>query len=205
MLDYRAAISTKDSEGNTSTLPRTRNSRGISKGEPPLKMFVLLVVSIVVNSTGMTARSGNVLRAVHKNHVFSSARTEDKFTLTVHGKNFDDAVIYLKIYSARGIILYTDQFPMEIFRQYGSTERHTDDSMRVMDRLAHFFDEENFDVPAIADTSDMSNNSVPRNVWRDVWLDTTAISFHYVISTENGRSIVYSRKKNKCILFYKCC
>ncbi len=170
-----------------------------------MRSILLIGMSLLFASYAASQSSPNVLYSLQKRHSFSSSKHDDYFTITVKGKNFSSSDIYFTVVSQKGELLFADRFPMDQFKQFGSTERGGDDSAGVMNRLSHYFDEENFSMPAIRDTLEMENNSIPRDVWMEVLREKGTIGFHYVISTENGREITYSRKQRKVILYYKCC
>ena len=175
------------------------------KGEGQLRTIIISILLTFVISNDLYPQPEKILYSLQKKHPFSSSGQNDNFILTVRGKSLFTSTIYFEIRSSLGKVLYADQFSVDKFSEYGSTEREPDDSAKVMLRLAHLFDNDKFDKPAIRDTSEMDNNMLPKNIWWDVWLDKTAISFNYLISTENNRGIVYSKVKRKVIQYYICC
>lgn len=170
-----------------------------------MRTILLFAMSCFIVSEGLSAPPIHELYRVQKKHSFTSLKHNDIFTVSVQGKDFRTSTISFTVTSPNGELLFTDQFTMDQFKQFGSTERGGDDSAGVMNRLSHFLDEENFSTPAVKDTLEMENNTVPRSVWLEVWQQKGTVGFHYVISTENGKEIAYSRKYRKVILYYKCC
>jgi hypothetical protein len=164
-----------------------------------------------VSTTGLSSQKDTLLYTQQKKHVFSSQKKKDTFSLSVTGKNIFDSFVTFRITSWQGKVIYEHRFSMGDFKEFGPSEtdkayrRDSDDSIRILRSLDHFFDEESFTNPAIKDTMDMDANMEPREIWLPVWQDKTAIGFHYLLGAEDGRSIVYSKKKNMVITYFTCC
>ena len=73
------------------------------------------------------------------------------------------------------------------------------------DNLMRIFNEDNFKKPAI-DTEDRldSEYSDPGN-WEAIKADRAAIGFYFLLGEEDGRSIAWSKKLGKVVLYFSCC
>jgi hypothetical protein len=155
----------------------------------------------------------NAKELFHKEirHYFSSSKMEDTFILSVKGKNIFDSFVTFKILSRKGKVIYLHRFSMGDFRDYGFPPPQRDSTERasITDELNHFLDEAHFRIPAISDTSKYSVNmkgySVSRAEWLEISEDHNSIGFYYILGSEDGYSIAYSKKHNKVIIYYKCC
>jgi hypothetical protein len=170
----------------------------------------IIIVLSIISSIGLSQKSKQLFQLERK-HKFSSTNNEDTFKITVKGENIFDSYITFTVVNWRGKEIYRHRFSMGDFCEFGPPEsdkayrRDSEDSTSIIEDLTQFFDEERFDEPAIKDTADMESNSIPREVWWEIWQDKTAIDFHYQLGAEDGRGIVYSKKRKKVIQYYACC
>jgi hypothetical protein len=171
-----------------------------------MRHFMIYLFALSLTTSGVVAQKSVPLYSLEKKHSFSSVSKEDIFKLTVVGKNIFDSFVTFQITDWSGRIIFQDRFSMNDLCERGDSDsRDKEAEQSIYDQLSYFFDEERFNNPAIKDTVEMQSNSFPREVWFDIWQDRSAIGFNYQLGAEDGRGIVYSKKKKKVIQYYACC
>ena len=83
----------------------------------------------------------------------------------------------------------------------------TDDDRRayIRKRMQHFFDDENFLIPAIKAAEEFESQYSEKAYWESIKNDPKAIGFYYLIGEEDGRSIAYSKELKKVVMYFNCC
>jgi hypothetical protein len=75
----------------------------------------------------------------------------------------------------------------------------------MRNRVKEFFDEKNFNYPAIKQDEVFDEDYSDMEIWNDIKSDRTAIGFYYLIGEEDGRTIAYSKKTKKVVMYFNCC
>lgn len=150
-----------------------------------------------------------------KLHRFSDPAQQDTFKLHVTGDKNDlqHARIHFQILAPGGKEIYSDTFEGTYLLDYGLMERvknpeDLNDSIRndyIRERLNRFFADENFKSPAVKSDATFDNYYQSRELFEELKKKPEAISFYYLLGKEDGKSIVYSEKEQKAVLFYNCC
>jgi hypothetical protein len=172
-----------------------------------MKQTIVIVVLVLVLVPQTFSQMSRSLFNSEKRHVFSSTTREDKFRLQVHGRNIFDSFVTFQIVSWQGKQIYSHRFSMDELMERGPRDRReSKDSLNIIHKLDHFFDDDGFSNPAMKDTlQDNEGNLLSRDEWFEIWKDKTAIGFFYLLGAEDGRGIAYSKKKKKAVQFYACC
>jgi hypothetical protein len=80
-----------------------------------------------------------------------------------------------------------------------------DSEKYIRNRIKEFFEEKNFKYPAIKQDEVLDEDYSDKEIWNDIQSDRTAIGFFYLIGEEDGRTIAYSKKTKKVVMYFNCC
>ena len=75
----------------------------------------------------------------------------------------------------------------------------------IKSRVLEFFDEKNFKTPAIKSDEVFDEDYSDKDIWESIKNDKHAIGFYFLIGEEDGRSIAYSKRLKKVVLYFNCC
>jgi len=176
-----------------------------------MRNIVLCSFLLCILSAGLYPQKATVLYSQKIKHIFSSQKKADAFSISAYGQNIFDSYVAFRIVRWDGKEIYKHRFSMGDLMEYGPPEtdkayrRDSKDSSSIIRHLSHFFDEDQFHNPAIADTIDMRGNMLPRDKWWNIWKDKTAIGFFYELGAEDMHGIVFSKRHKKVIQYYACC
>lgn len=147
-------------------------------------------------------------KRITSRHYFSSLARQDTFTLNICGPNLFESTVLFQIISWKGSVIYRHQFTIGdlMERDYTKDARSKEDSSSIIKTLDHFFEESQFH-PAYTDLSDVTNEHYwgLGKEWKEFRHDTTSIGFHYLLGAEDGRNIGFSKRRNKAVVYLKCC
>ncbi len=141
-------------------------------------------------------------------HEFSQQDKKDEFYICIKGKSISDGKVVFKITSHDGIEILKEEFPSYLLMDYGfigDLNSMKDREKYMKNRIANFFDEKSFIAPAIKEDEKFDKDYSDREVWLDIKSDQTAIGFRYLMGEEDGRSISYSKKTKKVVVYFNCC
>jgi len=142
-------------------------------------------------------------------HNFSDTSEKDNFNITLYGQSMIAGTVVFKIINGEQNRIYQEIFPAsdllgdEIDELSLSQQQ---DTIKV--RMAHFFDNENFDSPAI-DKSDKAEDNFydpdksQKADWEDVKSDAKSVGFIYSRRYESTFGIAYSKKKKKVVRIFE--
>ncbi len=140
-------------------------------------------------------------------HKFSSIDQVDTFKIYILGDSLLKSTVYFEIINSFGEKIYSQKFESYLLLNYdiSSETTYVAKEMFIKDRIANFFSEDKFTFPAIGDKETFDSNYSSKLIWDDIRSDNKAIGFHYLIGEEDGRSIAYSKKQKKVVLYFNCC
>jgi hypothetical protein len=146
-------------------------------------------------------------------HEFSTPGKTDVFRITLTGNKISEADVVFRIISAAGKEIYNVKFKGRDLIGYGLVEKWgngvkpTDKEFEayILKRLKEFFQEKNFSKPAIAAGARYDMAYSDKKIWDEIKADKTSVGFHYLIGSEDGRWIAFSKKQNKVVMYMNCC
>lgn len=145
-----------------------------------------------------------------QHHAFSNPEKKDVFFIGIKGKNLLNGKVVFTITSAEGKQLLKEEFGADYLFGYdftGDFKSQKDTDAFIKKRIQSFFSEDKFSVPAIEDDVVFEDQSyyIDQQTWDEIKSNKQAIGFHYLLGSEDGRHIAYSKKKKKAVMFYNCC
>ena len=191
--------------------------------------FFILFFGILFIPKNLFARKGNVLEK--KIHFFSSVTEVDTFKLFYNSDNLQDTIVF-EIISSKGYLIYQEKFPGSALFDYGkpsymfSSDKDwktkdyfrnakdsivKTDSLKIEDdrylrsRIAGFFDEKRFSRNPIPKLLKENKDNLIVGSYETFLNDPDVIGFSYHLYEGDGRMIAFSRKKNKVVIFWRCC
>lgn len=186
-----------------------------------IRYWILIVFFLTVNiknSTGQSLSVKNELQSVTINdsilieqraiHNFSNADKKDEFYVCIKGKSIVEGKVIFTIINHDKITILREEFPSYLLMNYGfegdlKSEKDREKYMRY--RINEFFEEKNFKYPAIKQDEIFDEDYSDKEIWNDIQSDGTAIGFFYLIGEEDGRTIAYSKKTKKVVMYFNCC
>mgnify|MGYP006253084003 CR=1 FL=1 len=176
-----------------------------------LRLFNFLIVFIIFfTACKETKNQGDDKYSVTHTRLFSNSTNKDTFKLKVKGDDILKSRIFFTITTSKGDVIHTESFDGYSLIDYRLTEEKAnpnDDDRRayIQQRMQHFFDDENFLVPAIKAEEEFESQYSNKAFWEDIKNDNNAVGFYYLIGEEDGRSIAYSKKMKKVVMYFNCC
>lgn len=145
-----------------------------------------------------------------KLHAFSNPEKKDVFFIGIKGKNLLDGTVIFTITSSEGKQILIEEFDANYLFGYdftGDFKSKKDTDAYIKKRIESFFAEKNFSVPAIAKDVVFEDQEyyINKETWEEIKVNRKAISFYYLLGTEDGRHIAFSAKKQKAVMYYNCC
>ncbi|OWY19721.1 hypothetical protein C7N43_26080 [Sphingobacteriales bacterium UPWRP_1] len=165
---------------------------------------------VVSPATKSESESYKLPAQVAVSHVFSDPNREDLFILRSEGSYPGNAVIHFTITASNGQTLYAEDFKASVLLNADkladvATPGITDEGNNIAQNMQTFFSEANFSVPAIADDADFVPEYSDKAIWDEIKKDKTAVGFYYLLGTQTGRSIAWSKKQKKVVTYFSCC
>ena len=71
--------------------------------------------------------------------------------------------------------------------------------------MKEFFQKKNFTKPAIPADDKFVNNYMDINSFNEFKGEKKVTGFYYLVGKEDGRSIAFSKKQSKVVLYKNCC
>lgn len=174
-----------------------------------LFLFLISLPSKEVQSFNGSIKKDSVLIENRIQHLFSSPDKKDEFYICLQGESLMDATFIFTITNPEGVEIYREEFPSIFLIGYdlaggiNATKRNQKNFIKY--RVRHFFDEENFLIPAINSDQEFDEDYSDEDIWNGIKSDQNTIGFYYLIGEEDGRKIAYSRKLKKVVLYFNCC
>lgn len=112
-----------------------------------------------------------------------------------------------QIVDENGIEILTEKYPANYLIGYGLDPGATIEEQEnyIKKRVDEFFKGENFISPAIELESKFDEDESDYQIWNDIKSDSTAVGFLYLIGEESIKSIAYSKKMKKVVVYFSCC
>ncbi|MEN6354741.1 MAG: hypothetical protein ABFD02_14925 [Bacteroidales bacterium] len=140
-------------------------------------------------------------------HYFSSLENLDTFKIYIIGNSLLESTVHLEIIDSSGKKIYSEKFKSYLLLNFDIDSDTTDLAKEnfIKNRIANFFNEDNFIAPAIGDKEEYDSAYSQKDIWDDIHSDRKAIGFRFLIGEEDGRSIAYSRNFKKVVMYFNCC
>jgi hypothetical protein len=141
-------------------------------------------------------------------HDFSEVGKKDEFYICIRGKSIVEGNVIFTIISHDKTTILKEEFPSNLLMGYGfegDLESVKDSEKYIRNRIKEFFEEKNFKYPAIKQDEVLDEDYSDKEIWNDIQSDRTAIGFFYLIGEEDGRTIAYSKKTKKVVMYFNCC
>lgn len=140
-------------------------------------------------------------------HMFSNIEYPDTFKIWIQGNNLLKSNVHFEIINYCGEMIYSIEFKSNLLLNYGIDSDTTDAAKEtfIKQRILTFFNEENFMSPAIKDGEPFDQDYSDKAIWDDINSQKNSIGFYYLIGEEDGRSIAYSKKLKKVVMYFNCC
>jgi len=141
---------------------------------------------------------------------FSNQTSKDIFKLESDGFDPLQSTIKFTITNNKGEVFFEESFKSDLLiddKIYDQVQNPTNDDKKryVINRMKTFFDVNSFSMPAITDEDEFTAEYSDRSIWEDIKSDTSSVGFYYLLGSVNGKSIAYSKKQNKVVVFFNCC
>ena len=143
-------------------------------------------------------------------HTFSDPSKKDEFRIIITGKSLLKGKVLFTITSSEGENLLREEFDANYLLGYdftGNIDSQKETDAFIKKRIREFFSEDRFSVPAIEEDIVFEDQSyyIDKETWEEVKANKQAVGFYYLLGSEDGRHIAFSKKKRKAVLFYNCC
>ncbi len=141
-------------------------------------------------------------------HAFSKVDKKDEFYVCIRGKSIAEGKVIFTIISHDKTMILREEFPSYLLMNYGfegDLESVKDREKYMKNRIREFFEEKNFKYPAIKQDEVLDEDYSDKEIWNDIQSDRSAIGFFYLIGEEDGRTIAYSKKTEKVVMYFNCC
>ena len=143
-------------------------------------------------------------------HAFSDPGQKDEFRIVITGESLLKGKVLFTITNAAGKKLLTETFDANYLLGYdftGNIHSKKDTDAFITKRIREFFSEDKFQVPAIEDAAVFEDQSyyIDRETWEEIKANKQSIGFYYLLGSEDGRHIAFSKKKGKVVMVYNCC
>jgi len=164
--------------------------------------------TLPAKSTKKTSKKRiRVLCAQSVTHAFSQKNKKDEFRITITGDSIHTATARLDIINYKNQKIYTESFPAAQLLNYEISSSATDNEKDafIRKRVKEFFHEENFKYPAVHTDDKFDSDYSNKKYWEAIKADRSAIGFYYLLGEEDGRSIAWSKKLKKVVLYFTCC
>jgi hypothetical protein len=148
-----------------------------------------------------------VLYRMEALHNFSSIVDKDTFKITVYGKSLNDGKFRFQIVARSGKPILDETYETTRLLDYSLKANATDIEIEdhIKARIDKFFNEDNFNQPAISRDATFDEDYSEREIWDDLVADQTAVGYYYLIGEEDIRRIAFSKKLGKVVMYYNCC
>lgn len=143
-------------------------------------------------------------------HAFSNPSKKDEFRIVITGKSLLEGKVVFTITNSEGKNLLKEEFDANYLLGYdftGNIDSKKETDAFIQKRIREFFSEDRFSVPAIEEDVVFEDQSyyIDKETWEEVKANQQAIGFYYLLGSEDGRHIAFSKKKGKAVMFYNCC
>jgi len=164
--------------------------------------------TLPVKSTKKSSKKRiRVLCSQSATHAFSEKYKKDQFRITVTGDSMLTATVRFDIINYKNKKIYTESFPATNLLNYdiSATAPDNEKEQFIKQRVKEFFYEENFRYPAVHTDDKFGADYSNKKYWEAIKADRSAIGFYYLLGEEDGKSIAWSKKLKKVVLYFNCC
>lgn len=154
------------------------------------------------------ATTDSILVVNKVKHHFSNATAKDVFEIYIKGENINNGTVVFTITSNAGKELLREEFPSSALIDYGfegNFKAVAEREKYMISRIKKFFAADNFKTPALESDAEFIEGYSERPIFDEIKNDQSAIGFFYSLYEEDGRSIAYSKKHNKVVMYFNCC
>jgi hypothetical protein len=140
-------------------------------------------------------------------HAFSEKNKKDVFRITLTGDSILTGTVQFEIINYKKQTIFTQSFPASLLLNYEVSSSATvkEKERFIKQRVKEFFYEENFRYPAVHPDDKFNQEYTTKKYWDAIKADKSAIGFYYLLGEEDGRSIAWSKKLKKVVLYFNCC
>lgn len=143
-------------------------------------------------------------------HTFSDPSKKDEFRIVITGKSLLKGKVLFTITSSEGKNLLREEFDANYLLGYdftGDMDSQKETDAFIKKRIREFFSQDRFSVPAIEEDIVFEDQSyyIDKETWEEIKANKQAVGFYYLLGSEDGRHIAFSKKKGKVVMFYNCC
>ena len=171
-------------------------------------IIIIVVFLTSCNNKPKTSRTQDSILVYNRVvHAFSNQKQLDTFLIVIKGKSLTEGTAELTIKDPTGNEIYFDSFPSLYLLNYDIESDASDQDKNdfILERVNQFFKEDNFVIPPIGPSEKFDEDYSDKNIWEEIKADKTAIGFYYLVGEEDGKSIAYSKKKKKAVIYFNCC
>jgi hypothetical protein len=143
-------------------------------------------------------------------HTFSDPSKKDEFRIVITGKSLLKGKVLFTITSSERKNLWKEEFNGDFLLGYdftGNINSQKETDAFIQKRIKEFFGKDRFSTPAIEDDITFEDQSyyIDKETWEEVKANKKAVGFYYLLGSEDGKHIAFSKKKGKVVMFYNCC
>lgn len=143
-------------------------------------------------------------------HAFSDPAKQDEFRIVITGESLLKGKAVLTITSSEGKQLLKETFNGDFLLGYdftGDIHSKKETDAFITKRVKEFFLEDRFTIPAIEENEVFEDQSyyIDKMTWEEIKDNRQAIGFYYLLGSEDGRHVAFSKKKGKAVMYYNCC
>jgi hypothetical protein len=140
-------------------------------------------------------------------HIFSDTIQKDKFEIVLIGNSIIDGTVIFTIKNSNNAKILKEEFASTFLLGYAIDYNASINEKEkfIKNRIKNFFNEENFDTPAINKGDEFNENFSDLEIWNDIKNDSTSVGYYYLIGEEDGRKISFSKKNKKVVMYFNCC
>jgi hypothetical protein len=143
-------------------------------------------------------------------HAFSDPAAKDEFRIVVTGESLLKGKVLFTITNPKGKNLLKEEFDANFLLGYdftGNIHSQKDTDAFITKRIKEFFSEDKFSTPALKDEELYEDQSyyIDQEIWNEVKANKQSIGFFYLLGSEDGRHVAYSKKKGRAVMYYNCC
>lgn len=170
---------------------------------------LLLVLACNQGTNSKDAASASGLPPARETAVFFSDSTQkDIFRIEFTGAAPETSQLVFTIRNAAGEEIYRNQVAAkDLFANYDAEldlSKKKNQVVFLKDESDHFFDEENFLVPAVAEDEQPDAN-VPDKKFHAELKKSKLNGFKYRLGKESNLYIAWSAQQGKVMVYYRCC
>ncbi|MFD0765103.1 hypothetical protein ACFQZI_09560 [Mucilaginibacter lutimaris] len=146
-----------------------------------------------------------LLKEYSAKHIFSNLTDKDVFTLRVYGDSLLTSKGLLEVKNSKGDLLYQYRFTTIDLLIDPDSISASEQTTQINGIFKHYFDEDNFESPAISDKQTFEDafpnfNEADRADWLKVKADKQAVVFRHREGYEGLIGIAYSKVRKKAMM-----